>query len=126
MNTIANANATATVNPKNGRPSGMIAQEVYDVIMANAEKLNSSVIYDRDFSYVGHSCISPCKPMPGMIRVLTKMAKRHRTTLDSKLLNDLIYYESMVKLLNDLNICSCESPLEFTGLILIESSKRTT
>lgn len=30
----------------------MIAQETYDVIMANKEKLNSAVIYDRDFEYV--------------------------------------------------------------------------
>jgi len=30
----------------------MISKETYEVVMANAEKLNSSVIYDRDFSYV--------------------------------------------------------------------------
>ncbi|GAA5949668.1 hypothetical protein JCM21900_002490 [Sporobolomyces salmonicolor] len=39
------------VNPKNGRPSSMISQETYEVVMANADKLNSAVIYDRDFSY---------------------------------------------------------------------------
>lgn len=41
-----------TVNPKNGRPSSMISKETYDVIVANADELNSAVIYDRDFSYV--------------------------------------------------------------------------
>ncbi|SGZ21725.1 BQ5605_C021g09409 [Microbotryum silenes-dioicae] len=39
------------INPKNGRPSSMISQETYEVIMANADRLNSAVIYDRDFGY---------------------------------------------------------------------------
>ncbi|GAA5945253.1 hypothetical protein JCM3775_001899 [Rhodotorula graminis] len=39
------------VNPKNGRPSGMISDETYKAIMDNAERLNSAVIYNRDFSY---------------------------------------------------------------------------
>lgn len=30
----------------------MISKETYDVIVANADELNSAVIYDRDFSYV--------------------------------------------------------------------------
>lgn len=40
------------VNPKNGRPSSMISKETYETIMANADRLNSAVIYDRDFGYV--------------------------------------------------------------------------
>jgi ribonucleoside-diphosphate reductase subunit M1 len=39
------------VNPKNGRPSGMISKNVYEIIMENAELLDSSIIYDRDFHY---------------------------------------------------------------------------
>ncbi|GAA5997694.1 ribonucleoside-diphosphate reductase large subunit [Rhodotorula paludigena] len=39
------------INPKNGRPSSMISKETYEVVMANADRLNSAVIYDRDFSY---------------------------------------------------------------------------
>lgn len=39
------------VNPKNGRPAGMISKETYDIVMANAEVLDSAIIYDRDFSY---------------------------------------------------------------------------
>ncbi|GAA5883417.1 hypothetical protein JCM16303_003785 [Sporobolomyces ruberrimus] len=39
------------INPKNGKPSSMISKETYEVVMAHADKLNSSVIYDRDFSY---------------------------------------------------------------------------
>ena len=39
------------VNPKNGRPSGMISKEIYDIIMENAETLDSAIIYDRDFHY---------------------------------------------------------------------------
>ncbi|THH30034.1 hypothetical protein EUX98_g4141 [Antrodiella citrinella] len=39
------------VNPKNGRPSGMISQDTYDVVMANSDLLDSAIIYERDFSY---------------------------------------------------------------------------
>ncbi|GJE97127.1 ribonucleoside-diphosphate reductase alpha subunit [Phanerochaete sordida] len=39
------------VNPKNGRPASMIAKDIYEVVMANAERLDSAVIYSRDFSY---------------------------------------------------------------------------
>ena len=39
------------MNPKTGKPAGMIAQDVYDVIMANAERLDSAIIYNRDFNY---------------------------------------------------------------------------
>ncbi|KZT27429.1 hypothetical protein NEOLEDRAFT_1130988 [Neolentinus lepideus HHB14362 ss-1] len=39
------------VNPKNGRPAGMISKETYDVIMQNAALLDSSIIYERDFTY---------------------------------------------------------------------------
>ncbi|TFL01742.1 ribonucleotide reductase [Pterulicium gracile] len=38
-------------NPKNGKPAGMIAKDVYDIVMANAEMLDSAVIYNRDFHY---------------------------------------------------------------------------
>ena len=40
-----------TVNPKNGKPAGMISKETYNVVMANAEQLDSAIIYDRDFNY---------------------------------------------------------------------------
>ena len=30
----------------------MIAKETYEIIRDNAERLNSAVIYDRDFTYV--------------------------------------------------------------------------
>ncbi|KAL4251787.1 Ribonucleoside-diphosphate reductase large chain [Abortiporus biennis] len=39
------------VNPKNGRPAGMISKETYDVVMANAALLDSAIIYERDFYY---------------------------------------------------------------------------
>lgn len=39
------------VNPKTGKKASMIAQETYDVVMENAERLNSAIIYDRDFGY---------------------------------------------------------------------------
>ncbi|EJD38904.1 ribonucleotide reductase alpha subunit [Auricularia subglabra TFB-10046 SS5] len=39
------------VNPKNGKPAGMISEETYRVVKANAELLDSSIIYDRDFHY---------------------------------------------------------------------------
>lgn len=40
-----------TVNPKNGKPASMIADDVYETVMANAERLDSAIIYNRDFNY---------------------------------------------------------------------------
>lgn len=39
------------VDPKSNRPAPLIAKDVYEIIQANAELLDSSIIYDRDFSY---------------------------------------------------------------------------
>lgn len=39
------------VNPKNGKPAGMIAKDIYEIVMANAEQLDSAIVYDRDFNY---------------------------------------------------------------------------
>jgi hypothetical protein len=39
------------VNPKNGKPASMIADDVYEVVQKNAARLDSAIIYDRDFSY---------------------------------------------------------------------------
>lgn len=39
------------VNPKNRRPSPMIAQETYDCVMRHKEELDSAIVYDRDFNY---------------------------------------------------------------------------
>ena len=39
------------VDPKTGEKAGLIAKDVYEIIQANAEILDSSIIYDRDFGY---------------------------------------------------------------------------
>ena len=39
------------VNPKNDKPAGMISKETYECVMDNAELLDSSIIYERDFHY---------------------------------------------------------------------------
>lgn len=39
------------VNQKTGRSASMISKETYDVVMSNAETLDSAVIYERDFQY---------------------------------------------------------------------------
>ena len=39
------------VNPRTGKKSPLLADDVYEVIMANAEKLDSTIIYNRDFNY---------------------------------------------------------------------------
>ncbi|WP_396187916.1 ribonucleoside-diphosphate reductase subunit alpha [Flavobacterium sp.] len=39
------------VNPRTGKKSPLLADGVYEVIMANAEKLDSTIIYNRDFNY---------------------------------------------------------------------------
>ncbi|KAK3100478.1 hypothetical protein FSP39_020660, partial [Pinctada imbricata] len=39
------------VNPKTGKNAPMISPEIHKIIMDNADRLNSALIYDRDFSY---------------------------------------------------------------------------
>ena len=39
------------VNPRTGKKAPMIADDVYEIMMAHAEKLNSTIIYNRDFGY---------------------------------------------------------------------------
>merc|ERR1711953_1662796 len=34
-----------------GRPTPMISEQHYKIIMANADRLNSAIVYDRDFEY---------------------------------------------------------------------------
>lgn len=39
------------VNPKTGEKAPLIADDVYDVILNNAELLDSTIIYDRDYNF---------------------------------------------------------------------------
>ncbi|KAF2471569.1 ribonucleoside-diphosphate reductase-like protein subunit large [Lindgomyces ingoldianus] len=39
------------VNPKNGTHQPMISDSIYDIVMKNADDLNSAIVYDRDFNY---------------------------------------------------------------------------
>ncbi|MCC6370609.1 MAG: ribonucleoside-diphosphate reductase subunit alpha [Bacteroidia bacterium] len=39
------------IDPKNGLRAALIADDVYEIVMANAHTLDSSIIYDRDFGY---------------------------------------------------------------------------
>jgi ribonucleoside-diphosphate reductase alpha chain len=39
------------VDPKTNQNASLLAEDVYEVIMANKETLDSSIIYDRDFRY---------------------------------------------------------------------------
>lgn len=38
-------------NDKNNQPAPLIAKDVYEIIVKNAERLDSEIIYDRDFDY---------------------------------------------------------------------------
>jgi len=38
-------------DPKTGANASLVAEDVYKVIMDNAERLDSTIIYDRDFNY---------------------------------------------------------------------------
>lgn len=38
-------------NPRTGKKAPMISDEVYEIIMNNADQLNSAIIYNRDFNY---------------------------------------------------------------------------
>jgi ribonucleoside-diphosphate reductase alpha subunit len=39
------------IDPKTGENASLIADDVYEIILANKERLDSSIIYDRDFRY---------------------------------------------------------------------------
>ncbi len=39
------------IDPRSQKPAPLLADDVYEIIMKNAEMLDSSIIYDRDFSY---------------------------------------------------------------------------
>jgi ribonucleoside-diphosphate reductase alpha chain len=39
------------VNPRTGKKSPLIADDVHEIIKENAQKLDSTIIYNRDFSY---------------------------------------------------------------------------
>ncbi len=39
------------VNPRTGKDAPLLSDEVYEVIAANADKLDSTIIYNRDFGY---------------------------------------------------------------------------
>ncbi|RWW93778.1 ribonucleoside-diphosphate reductase subunit alpha [Flavobacterium cerinum] len=39
------------VNPRTGQEAPLLSDEVYETIMANAEMLDSTIIYNRDFNY---------------------------------------------------------------------------
>src|SRR5271154_1367852 len=39
------------IDPKTGKRAALIADDVYEIIQANAQTLDSSIIYDRDFGY---------------------------------------------------------------------------
>jgi ribonucleoside-diphosphate reductase alpha chain len=39
------------INPETGKKAPLIADDVFEIIQANAEYLDSQLIYDRDFSY---------------------------------------------------------------------------
>ena len=37
------------VHPETGQPAPLVADDVYQIVMDNAEQLNSAIIHDRDF-----------------------------------------------------------------------------
>jgi ribonucleoside-diphosphate reductase alpha subunit len=39
------------IDPKTNQPAGLLADDVYHIIMENKDLLDSSIIYDRDFRY---------------------------------------------------------------------------
>lgn len=45
------ANLYNYIDPTTGKSAGLIAEDVYEIIMANAEYLDSSIIYDRDYNF---------------------------------------------------------------------------
>lgn len=39
------------IDPKTGKKAPLLADDVYEIIMKNAQELDSTIIYDRDFGY---------------------------------------------------------------------------
>src|SRR5215212_1089265 len=39
------------IDPKTGKNAALLAEDVYQIIMDNADLLDSTIIYDRDFGY---------------------------------------------------------------------------
>ena len=39
------------IDPKTGQKASLLAEDVYEIIVKNAEELDSTIIYDRDFGY---------------------------------------------------------------------------
>jgi ribonucleoside-diphosphate reductase alpha chain len=39
------------IDPKTGENASLVADDVYEIMMANKDRLDSSIIYDRDFRY---------------------------------------------------------------------------
>jgi ribonucleoside-diphosphate reductase alpha chain len=39
------------VDPKTNQKASLIAEDVYEIVMSNAQELDSTIIYDRDFGY---------------------------------------------------------------------------
>jgi ribonucleoside-diphosphate reductase alpha chain len=39
------------VNPKTGEPAPLIADDVYQIVMKNADRLDSAIVYNRDYDY---------------------------------------------------------------------------
>jgi ribonucleoside-diphosphate reductase alpha chain len=61
-------------NPKTGKSSPMIAEDVMDIIEKNADLLDSSIIYDRDyhFDYFGFKTLEKSY----LLRVEGRIAER--------------------------------------------------
>ena len=39
------------LHPKTGQRAGLIADDVFEIIQKNKDRLNSALIFDRDFDY---------------------------------------------------------------------------
>ena len=39
------------VDPKTNTPAGLIGKETHDIVMKSADKLDSAIIYDRDYNF---------------------------------------------------------------------------
>lgn len=94
---VSGLTAHYAVNPKNGKPSGMIAKEMYEIVRENAETLDSAIIYDRDFHY--NLLVLDHLALPAMLTSSLASASRHWSALTS--------FVSMEKSLSVHNRCLC-------------------
>lgn len=108
------------------KKSPMISDFHYDIIMKNAERLNSAIIYDRDFSYNYFGFKVQCTLQNHLSFIIIYLFLIWFWFDIFRLWNDHTFFVLMVKLWSDPSTCSWEWLLVFMEKTLMLPLKPTT